>query len=157
MAEAKSAKKAAGGSPRSAARLAAVQAHYQLMMSDHPDVNTVEREFVHHRRGQIIDEDEYVAFDAELFSDVLTGSWKRFWEFDAALEKLLPQEWPLKRLHANIHAILRLAGYEFAARPDVPTKVIINEYLDVTHAFFERAEVSFVNGILDSMARSIRG
>ncbi len=148
--------KAIGGSPRSAARLAAVQAHYQLMSSDRPNARGVATEFTAHRSGQVIDDEEYVKFDAALFEDITLGSWQRFWECDAALEKRLPDAWPLKRLERTLHAIFRCAVYELMARPDVPTKVIINEYLDVAHGFYERAEVSFLNGVLDKLAQDLR-
>jgi len=147
---------AGAGSPRSAARLAAVQAHYQLMSMDRPDSKLVAGEFIQHRVGQMDDDIEYVKFDTKLFEDICLGSWSRFWECDAALEKCLPEQWPLQRLERTLHAILRCAVYELIARPDVPTKVVINEYLDVAHGFYERSEVSFINGVLDTLGKRLR-
>jgi len=144
------------GGPRSAARLAAVQALYQLDMSDEPKAKMVVEEYVNHRLGQEIEGDQYVAADANLFSDVVLGAWERREEIDEKLKGCLSSDWPLDRLEKLIHAIFRAGGYELVARPDVPTAVIINEYVDVAHGFYERTEASFVNGVLDKFAKAVR-
>ncbi|MFC4349748.1 transcription antitermination factor NusB [Kordiimonas lipolytica] len=144
------------GGPRSAARLAAVQALYQLDMSDEPKAKMVVEEYVNHRLGQEIEGDQYVAADANLFSDVVLGAWERREEIDETLKGCLSSDWPLDRLEKLIHAIFRAGGYELVARPDVPTAVIINEYVDVAHGFYERTEASFVNGVLDKFAKAVR-
>ncbi|SDD60884.1 MULTISPECIES: transcription antitermination factor NusB [Kordiimonas] len=144
------------GGPRSAARLAAVQALYQLDMSDEPKAKMVVEEYVNHRLGQEIEGDQYVAADANLFSDVVLGAWERREEIDGTLTSCLSSDWPLDRLEKLIHAIFRAGGYELVARPDVPTAVIINEYVDVAHGFYERTEASFVNGVLDRFAKAVR-
>lgn len=144
------------GGPRSAARLAAVQALFQLDRSDEPNVKMVIKEFVEHRLGAEIEGDQYVDADAALFSDVTEGGWERKDEWDALVAPCLTKEWSLERLEAIIRAIFRAGAYELSARPDVPTAVIINEYLDIAHAFYERTEASFVNGVLDKLAKAVR-
>lgn len=144
------------GGPRSAARLAAVQALFQLDRSDEPNSKLVIEEFVAHRLGAEIEGDQYVDADAALFADVAEGGWQRKDEWDALVVPCLTKDWSIDRLEAIILAIFRAGAYELSARPDVPTAVIINEYLDIAHAFYERTEASFVNGVLDKMAKSIR-
>lgn len=144
------------GGPRSAARLAAVQALYQLEMSEDPKPKMVIEEYIKHRLGQEIEGDQYVDADATLFADVTEGAWERRQETEEALVPALSKDWPLDRLESIIRAILRAGVYELAARPDVPTAVIINEYVDVAHGFYERTEASFVNGVLDRVAKAVR-
>lgn len=144
------------GGPRSAARLAAVQALYQLEMSEDPKPKMVIEEYINHRLGQEIEGDQYVDADAALFSDVAEGAWERRAETEETLTPALSQDWPLERLESIVRAILRAGVYELIARPDVPTAVIINEYVDVAHGFYERTEASFVNGVLDKVAKAVR-
>ena len=144
------------GSPRSAARLAAVQAVYQLGMSDEPNTTLVIDEYRRHRLGHEVDGDLYNDADSILFADVLEGSWNRREELEALIVPALNKDWSLDRLERLIYAVLLSGCYELAARPDVPTPVIINEYIDVMHAFYERQEVAFVNGVLDKIAKAVR-
>ncbi|MEX0300659.1 MAG: transcription antitermination factor NusB [Kordiimonas sp.] len=144
------------GGPRSAARLAAVQALYQLERSDEPNSKVVIEEYRSHRLGAEIEGDQYVDADAVLFADVTEGGWERKEEWDAQIAPCLNAEWSLDRLESIIRAIFRAGAYELSARPDVPTKVIINEYLDIAHAFYDRTETSFVNGVLDKLAKALR-
>jgi len=144
------------GGPRSAARLAAVQALYQLERSDEPNVKLVIEEYIKHRLGAEIEGEQYVDADAVLFADVTEGGWERKEEWDALVSPFLTAEWSLDRLECIIRAIFRAGAYELSARPDVPTAVIINEYLDIAHAFYDRAETSFVNGVLDKLAKAVR-
>ncbi len=152
-----SGKKAAGGA-RSAARLAAVQVLYQTEM-EHPEL-TIDRavdQFVEHRLGEVIDGIELVRANADFFADIAKGGWGRRREWDNTLILFLAEGWTVNRLNALTRAILRCACYELAARIDVPRGAIINEYLDVAHAFHDRSEVSFINGILDQLANRLRG
>ncbi|TNE60651.1 MAG: transcription antitermination factor NusB [Alphaproteobacteria bacterium] len=144
------------GGPRSAARLAAVQALYQLEMSDEPKPKVVIQEYIRHRLGAEIEGDQYVDADQDLFADIAEGGWGRREEWDAAISPCLSSDWPLERLENIIRAIFRAGAYELAVRPDVPTAVIINEYVDVAHAFYEKSEAAFVNGVLDKLAKSLR-
>jgi len=139
------------GRRRSAARLAAVQALYQIEMASAP-VETVIAEF--QRNG--IDPDHRGTFDEALFADLVRGASARRAELDARLADCLTPDWPLERLESVLRAILRAGAYELEARIDVPVPVIISEYLDIGHAFFAGKEPGLVNGVLDRLARSLR-
>jgi len=149
-------KKQKAGSPRSAARLAAVQALYQLATSESDKADLVATEFVAHRLGAEVEGEQFVEADEPLFTDLLKGSWDRREELDDLIKPYLSANWALDRIEPILHAIFRAGSYELVARPDVPTAVIINEYVDVAHAFYERTEASFVNGVLDKIAKSVR-
>lgn len=141
---------------RSAARLAAVQALYQLEMRG----ETVPRlltEFHKHRLGQEIEGAEYLAADEPFFDDVVAGVAARQAELDELIGAGLAQGWTLNRLDRPMRALLRAAVYELLARADVPAATVINEYVDVAHAFHEEKEAKFVNGLLDAVARRVRG
>lgn len=144
------------GGPRSAARLAAVQAHYQLLMAETPNLELVTNEYISHRLGAELEGEQFVDADKVLFADVLKGSWERRQEWHGVIEPYLSNEWTLERIDKILLAVLCAGCYELAARIDVPTAVVINEYVDVTHGFYERAEASFVNGILDRVAKALR-
>lgn len=145
------------GGPRSAARLAAVQALYQLEMSDEPNAKNIVDEYKLHRLGAELDGDQYVEADAPLFEDITVGGWERRDEWDKEIVPCLSKEWTLDRIESIVRAIFRAGCYELVARPDVPTAVIINEYIDVGHGFFEGAEIAFINGVLDKLAKTTRG
>lgn len=144
------------GGPRSASRLAAVQALYQLLSSDEPKIKMVISEYQEYRLGAEIEGDQYVDADPELFADICEGAWERGEELDDIIQPYLSADWSLDRIERVILAILRAGAYELVARPDVPTPVIINEYVDVCHAFYDRVEASFVNGVLDKVAKAVR-
>ena len=119
-------------------------------------VEDVVHEYKLFRLGHEVDGDEYVRADATLFADIAEGTWSRRIEWKELIQPLLRKGWSLGRLDKIVSAVLMAAAYELTARIDVPTKVVINEYLDVAHAFLERKDVSFVNGVLDGMAKSAR-
>ena len=155
---------AGGGSGRrrSVARLAAVQALYQLDMSQSEtgttsgEVEKVIREFARYRLGQEIDGDRLGEADEPLFADIVRGTVSRRRDIDGMLRDALSAEWPLDRLETILRAILRAGAYELLARADVPARVVVNEYIDVAHAFFAGREPSLVNGVLDRLARMVR-
>ena len=140
---------------RSAARLAAVQALYQIDMEGTPDAQLL-HEFHQHRLGATIGDDEYAEADVAFFDDVVTGARARAGEIDAAIIKRLASGWTLARLDKPMRAILRAGAYELLARADVPTKSVINEYIDVADAFYDKREKGFVNGLLDALAGDLR-
>lgn len=144
------------GGKRSAARLAAVQALYQIELAGASAQRVIE-EFVAQRLGREIEGDRYNDADADWFADVVRGVDLRRAEIDERLGRCLDKERTLDRLEAILRAILRAAAYELLARVDVPAKVVISEYLDVAHAFFAGAVASFANGVLDRLARELRG
>ena len=144
------------GGPRSAARLAVVQAFYQLLMADEPNCDKVADEYMEYRLGAELEGDQYVDADADMFKDILTGAWSRREEWSALIEGHLSAGWTLERIDKILMAALSAGAYELSARVDVPTAVIINEYVDVTHGFYERAEAAFVNSVLDKIAKQVR-
>ena len=141
---------------RSAARLAAVQALYQMEIAG-TAWQTVRREFEDHRLGAEIEGVQYRKADIDLFRDLLEGVVARQAEIDQLTDRALVEKWPLGRIDATLRAVFRAAGYELIARPDIPPKVSIGEYVDVTKAFFSAGkEAKFVNAVLDHMARESR-
>ena len=139
--------KGGGFHRKSAARLAAVQALYQIELND-ADVEGVILEFLTHRLKAPV--------DTVLFSDVVRGAVRRREEIDARLRPALAAGWPLDRLEAVMRAILRCGVYELLMRPDVPARPAISEYVNVAHAFFSGDEPGFVNGVLNRLARDLR-
>jgi N utilization substance protein B len=148
-----------GSRARSAARLAAVQALYQYQMEGTPLPRLLD-EFHMHRLGGEIDPDidgaEYEDAEVAFFDDVVNGVIVRRDEIDALLEDKLAEGWRIDRLDKTMLQILRAGTYELMARADVPTGSAISEYLDVAHAFFDKREAKFVNGVLDAVAKAVR-
>ena len=140
---------------RAAARLAAVQALYQNEMENTPRAQLLD-EFHRHRLGAQIDDDQYADAEVAFFDDVVVGTLARRDEIDALLASKLAQGWVIARLDRTMLQILRAGAWELLARPDVPTASVINEYLDVAHAFFDARETKFVNGVLDAVAKQVR-
>jgi len=145
-----------GSNARSAARLAAVQALYQLRVDKDTNPKKVVAEFLNHRFGLEVEGDLYNEADAEFFKDLVTGTTERVADVDDAIRGALSEKWSLERLELLVLSILRAGTYELMARVDVPTKVIINEYVDVAHAFFAQTEPGFINGVLDRISKSLR-
>jgi N utilization substance protein B len=141
---------------RSASRLAAVQALYQLASTDEPVPALVISEFRAWRLGKEVDDVVYAPADEALFADVVAGAWERREAIDARIAAALTGSRTMERLERLVLAVLRAGAYEMIARPDVPTPVVINEYVDVAHAFFTGKEPAFVNGVLDNVARQVR-
>ena len=140
---------------RSAARLAAVQALYQLEMEGTP-LATLLHEFHQHRLGATIEDVTYADAEESFFDDVVTGVDKRRGEIDAMITARLSKGWSLERLDKPMRQILRAGTYELVARKDVPTGTVISEYVDVAHAFYDKREAGFVNGLLDGVAKDVR-
>ena len=140
---------------RSAARLAAVQALYQLEMEATPLAQLL-HEFHQHRLGATIGDAIYADAEQAFFDDIVTGTEARRDEIDALITDRLAKGWSLARLDKPMKAILRVGTYELIARPDVPVATVISEYIDVAHAFFDKRETGFVNGLLDAIAKTAR-
>lgn len=140
---------------RSVARLAAVQALYQMEVSS-IGVEHVIREFTEHRFDRDVDGMTLAAADEAFFGELVRGVVSQQKAVDAAIVKRLAEGWRLERLDATVRAILRAGAYELANRPDVPTEVAIDEYVDVAKSFFEGTEPGFVNGALDGVAKDVR-
>lgn len=143
-----------GPGSRSASRLAAVQALYQAASTD-ASVRQIVSEFQTWRIGKEVDGDQYRPADMALFEDIFKGATERLTEVDSQIGAAT-QGRTIARIERLVLAILRAGTYELIARPDIPTPVIINEYLDIANAFFTESEPGFVNGVLDRIARTVR-
>jgi transcription antitermination protein NusB len=142
-------------SSRSAARLAAVQALYQMDMTG-IDLNDVIAEFETHRLGQEIEGCQYADAEAAFFRDLVEGVVREQLKIDPLIDKQLAEGWRLTRVDSILRAILRAGAYEILNRKDVPARVIISEYVDIAHAFFGEDEPKVVNGILDQLGHKSR-
>jgi N utilization substance protein B len=140
---------------RSAARLAAVQALYQQEMEGTP-LPRLLHEFHEHRLGATIEDQIYHDAERDFFDDIVTGADARRAEIDGLIADRLAEGWTLARLDRPMRAILRAGAYELVARPDVPVGSVISEYVDVAHAFYDKRESGFVNGLLDAIAKEAR-
>ncbi|MFV0475032.1 MAG: transcription antitermination factor NusB [Pikeienuella sp.] len=141
---------------RSAARLAAVQALYQMELSGQPMVQ-VRDQFEAHRIGMEVDGAQYHDADIALFRRILKTALDRQAEIDQTTDRILVDKWPLGRIDATLRALFRAAGAELFGEAKTPPKVIITEYVDVARAFFtEGKEPGLANAVLDAMAREAR-
>jgi N utilization substance protein B len=144
--------------PRSVSRLAAVQALYQMEVSG-AGVDAVVREFSEHRFDRVIEDAEGAQLaqaDEAFFADLVKGVVSKQAVIDPAIVRRLASGWKLERLDATARAVLRAGAYELMNRPDVPTEVVIDEYVEIAKSFFEGPEAGFINGALDAIARDAR-
>ena len=141
---------------RSAARLAAVQALYQMDMEKVGLARLLD-EFHAHRLGAEIEDAQYAEAEVVFFDDVVAGVNARRAEIDALIDGKLGEMWKMGRLDKTMLQILRCGTYELIARADIPTGAVIDEYMDVAHAFFDKKDAKFVNGLLDAVAKDVRG
>ena len=140
---------------RSAARLAAVQALFQLEATGAGVESTI-LEFDTHRLGGDIDGAIAHDADRDFFADIVRGVVNAQTRIDPYIEGKLAEHWTLKRLNATARAILRAALFEMTNRPEIPFRVVIDEYLDIAQAFFDADDGKFINAILDAAARDSR-
>jgi N utilization substance protein B len=140
---------------RSAARLAAVQALYQMDIAEN-DAETVladlRRRFDAGEAGVPPEARPDFAF----LNDLIRGMAGAQPQLDEAIGAALSSSFHLERLEAVLRAILRAGAYELLAIETIPAKVTINEYVDLTHAFFSGREPALVNAVLDRMAVRFR-
>ena len=141
--------------PRSVARLAAVQALYQMEVSG-AGVDSVIREFSEHRFDRDVEGEQLAAADETFFAELARGVVANQAKVDQGVVKRLASGWRLERLDATARAVLRAGAFELMFRPDVPTEVVINEYVEIAKSFFEGPESGFINGALDAIARDAR-
>lgn len=113
-------------------------------------------EFHNHRLGATIEDETYYEAEQDFFDDVVTGAHARREEIDGLISGRLAEGWSLDRLDRPMRAILRAGAYELIARRDVPIGSVISEYVDVAHAFYDKRESGFVNGLLDAIAKEAR-
>lgn len=141
---------------RGAARLAAVQALYQMDIGG-TGVLEVVSEYETHRLGQEVDGDTYLKADASWFRSIVAGVVRDQKVIDPLIAKALQDDWALSRIDSTVRAILRAGVFELLERKDVPVPVIVTEYVEIARAFFEDEEPKLVNAVLDRIAKQIRG
>lgn len=141
----------------SAARLAAVQALYQVDLGS-AGVDEVLRTVSSHAEGAGAELDEQRRLDADplLLSEIVRGVASDRGRIDEMIQGALDPKWKVERFELLLRTILRAGVYELLGRPHVPARVIINEYLDVAHAFYEQVETNLVNAVLDRVAKILR-
>ncbi|MDA1101540.1 MAG: transcription antitermination factor NusB [Proteobacteria bacterium] len=152
--------KASAGALRRASRLAAVQALYQLTVSSpesgDAEVEDTIIEFLTHRPGAELPEGAYAEVDDDLFSDLVRGTRRHHKHLVEIMDSVLPRRWKFERLDRILAEVLGCAVYELCYRPDVPVAVIINEYIEITKAFYDGNEGGFINGVLQELAQKLR-
>ena len=141
---------------RGAARLAAVQALYQMDIGG-TGVLEVVAEYEAHRLGQELDGETNLKADASWFRSIVSGVVREQTRLDPLIGSALQDDWALSRLDSTVRAILRAGTFELLDRKDVPIPVIVTEYVEIAHAFFEEDEPKLVNAVLDRIAKQVRG
>jgi transcription antitermination protein NusB len=140
---------------RSNARLAAVQALYQMEVAG-KGLHEIFAEFETHWIGREIEGDQYKPAEIGFFREILQGVLEDQVKLDREIDAALQGGWPLARIETVMRAILRAGAYELLRRKDVPAKVVIKEYVDVAGAFFGPTESGMINAVLDRLARQTR-
>jgi N utilization substance protein B len=155
MAKAAQPRQARRANRRGAARLAAVQALYQMDLAATP-LHEILAEFESHWLGREVEGDEYLPAEAAYFREVVGGVVAEQRRLDPMIDAALQKSWPLKRIETVLRAILRAGAYELDGKRDVPARVVVSEYVDVASAFVEREETGMVNAVLEQLARQLR-
>ena len=140
---------------RTSARLGAVQALYQMELAG-TDVSDILAEYTSSRQGNSFEDGEHGKADTAFLHDIVKGVVKQQRTIDRAVADCLSSGWRLPRLDATLRAILRSSGYELMFRSDIPGRVVIAEYVELTRAFFDDKESAFINGALDKLAHAQR-
>ena len=140
---------------RGAARLAAVQALYQMDLAATP-LNEILGEFEAHWLGREVEGEKYLPAEAAHFRDVVKGVVAEQRRLDPLIDAVLTKGWPLVRIETVLRAILRAGAYELDRKPDVPARVVVSGYADIANAFVERDETGMINAVLDQLARQLR-
>jgi len=149
------AKDARKANRRGAARLAAVQALYQMDIAG-SGLNEILAEFESHWLGREVEGEQYLPAEAAFFRDIVSGVLREQRALDPMIDEALSKGWPLKRVEAILRAALRAGAYELNHRRDVPARAVVAEYADVAAAFVEGDETGMVNAVLDQLARQLR-
>ena len=141
---------------RSAARLHAVQALFQMEHSS-LSADQVREEFLAHRFGlELVEGEEMIDGDIDHFRMVIDQAVNWQARIDQMTDRALVAKWPIARIDPTLRSLFRAAGAELT-QTTTPPKVVISEYVDVARAFFpEGKEPKFVNAVLDHMAREAR-
>jgi len=139
---------------RGAARLAAVQALYQMDVG-HQSLEDTLAQFSSHMLGREVEGEQYLPADADFFGQIVRGVLKNQLDIDPAIDKALTNDWPVGRIDATLRAILRAAAFELLRRRDIPAGVVITEYVDIAKAFYEDDAPGLVHAVLDSIAKGL--
>jgi N utilization substance protein B len=139
---------------RGAARLAAVQALYQMDVGRQTLEDTLSQ-FNTHMLGREVEGEQYLPADADFFRQIVTGVIKSQLDIDPTIDKSLSNDWPVGRIDATLRAILRAAAFELLRRRDIPQGVVISEYVDIAKAFYEDDAPKLVHGVLDTIAKQV--
>jgi N utilization substance protein B len=139
---------------RGAARLAAVQALYQMDVGRQTLEDTLSQ-FSTHMLGREVEGEQYLPADADFFRQIVTGVIKSQLDIDPTIDKSLSNDWPVGRIDATLRAILRAAAFELLRRRDIPQGVVISEYVDIAKAFYEDDAPKLVHGVLDTIAKQV--
>lgn len=140
---------------RSVARLGAVQALYQMDVSGQ-GAEAVVREFHDYRFDREMEGAQLASADEAWFAGVVRGVAADQMAVDRGIRRRLASGWKLERLDATVRAILRAGAFELMRESDVPTEVVIDEYVEIAKSFFEGPEPGFVNAALDAIASDAR-
>jgi transcription antitermination protein NusB len=149
------AKKNRKANKRGAARLAAVQALYQMDIAA-TGLNEIVSQFESYWLGSEVEGEQYRPAEAAYFRDIVSGVVREQSRLDPLIDAALRSGWPLKRIEAILRAVLRAGAYELACRSDVPARVVMAEYVDVAAAFVDEEETGMVNAVLDQLAHELR-
>ncbi len=148
-------KEAPKANKRGAARLAAVQALYQMDLAG-TGVNEIMAQFEKHWLGGEIEGVQYRPAEPAYFRDIVEGVLREQKRLDPQIDAALQRGWPLKRIETVLRAVLRAGAYELAYRADVPARVVMAEYVDVASAFVDKEETGMINAVLDQLAHQLR-
>jgi transcription antitermination protein NusB len=140
---------------RGAARLAAVQALYQMDVAG-TGLNDILAEFESHWIGQEVEGEQYLPAQKTFFRSLLTGVLNEQRRIDPIIDDALSKGWPLKRVETMLRAILRAGAYELICVNDVPARVVVTEYADIGSAFLDKDETGMINAVLDQLGRQFR-
>jgi transcription antitermination protein NusB len=140
---------------RGAARLAAVQALYQMDIAATP-INEILAEFESHWLGREVEGSQYLPAEAAFFRQIVEGVVDAQRRLDPMIDRVLAGGWPLKRIETVLRAVLRAGAWELEGKRDVPARVVVSEYVDVANAFLDGEETGMVNAVLDALARALR-
>ncbi|EJW12627.1 Transcription termination protein NusB [Rhodovulum sp. PH10] len=140
---------------RGAARLAAVQALYQMDIAGTP-LHEILAQFESHWMGREVEGEQYLPAESAFFRDIVNGVVAGQRKLDPMVDEALAASWPLKRVEAILRSVMRAGAYELDKRGDIPARVVVSEYVDVANAFVDRTETGMVNAVLDQLARRLR-
>ena len=140
---------------KSAARLGAVQALYQMDLAA-TDLGETLAQFASRATGEDFNDGQCGAADYKHLREVVEGTVREQALIDVTVDKQLSKEWPIHRVNTILRAVLRAGAFEIMFKENVPAKVAINEYVNVASAFFDKDEPAMANAVLNALARAKR-